>query len=362
MSADSRVRVAIIGQGRSGRLIHSDTLKRLGDKYEIIAIVDPLENRRQKAVELYGCDVYSDYKELFGRTDIDLVINATPSHLHVPVTLDLLANGFQVVCDKPLARYAAEVDQLIEASEKSGNKLFVFQQSRFLPAFEQIRKIIDSGVIGRVVQVNITYNGFARRWDWQTIQEYNAGNLLNTGPHPVDQALQFIGIDATPQVTCYMDRTNTFGDAEDYVKLLLHAPGKPVVDVEISSCSAYPNSTYNIQGTRGGIKGNVTHLDWKYYKLEEAPEQHLTREPHVNAEGDPAYCREELKWHEDSWEFADEHKLGSFDHMCREYYVRLYDTLATGEPLGITLEQVRQQIAVIEESHRQNPAPERVLS
>jgi len=356
-SANPILRVAVIGQGRSGKAIHTETLKRLKHQYEIVAVIDPLEERRQKAAELYGCNVYSDYKELFGRNDIDLVVNATPSHLHVPVTLDLLANGFHVVCDKPLARYAAEVDQLIETSEKSGNKLFVFQQSRFLPAFEQIRSVIDSGVIGRVVQVNITYNGFARRWDWQTLREYNAGNLLNTGPHPVDQALQFIGTDVSPQVTCYMDRANTFGDAEDYVKLLLHAPGKPVVDVEISSCSAYPNATYNVQGTRGGIKGSTTRLDWKYYKPEEAPKQELTRAPYVNAEGEPAYCREELQWHEESWEFADEYQLGSFAHMCREFYVRLYDTITQGAPFDITLQQVRQQIAVMEESHRQNPAP-----
>ncbi|MDF2962542.1 MAG: oxidoreductase [Paenibacillus sp.] len=357
MSASQRLRVAVIGQGRSGKAIHADTFNRLEEKYQIVAVVDPLENRRQKAKELYGCDVYSDYKELYGRKDIDLVVNATPSHLHVPVTLDLLARGFQVVCDKPLARYAAEVDQLIEASEKSGNKLFVFQQSRFMPAFKQIRSILDFGVIGRTVQVNITYNGFARRWDWQTIREYNAGNLLNTGPHPVDQALQFFGTDVTPQVTCYMDRANTFGDAEDYVKLLLHAPGKPVVDVEISSCSAYPNVTYNVQGTRGGVKGTASHLDWKYYKPEEAPKQELTRAPYVNADGDPAYCREELIWHEESWDFVDEFNLGPFDHMAREYYLKLHDTLTEGAPFEITLEQVRQQIAVMEESHRQNPAP-----
>ncbi|TDF93271.1 Gfo/Idh/MocA family protein [Paenibacillus piri] len=359
MSADSILRVAVIGQGRSGRSIHSETFKRLEDKYRIVAVVDPMEKRRQVAAERYGCNVYGDYKELLGRSDIDLVVNATPSHLHVPVSLDLLAHGFRVVCDKPLARYASEVDQLIEASAQAGDKLFVFQQSRFLPAFEQIRRIIDSGAIGRVVQVNITYNGFARRWDWQTLREYNAGNLLNTGPHPVDQALQFIGTDAVPQVTCYMDRANTFGDAEDYVKLLLHAPGKPVIDVEISSCSAYPNQTYNIQGTRGGLQGNVNRLDWKYFKPEEAPEQQLTRDPYVNAQGDPAYCREELQWHEESWVFADEYKLGSFDHMCREYYVRLYDTLVNDVPFAITLEQVRQQIAVMEESHRQNAMPAR---
>ncbi|UQZ82318.1 Inositol 2-dehydrogenase [Paenibacillus konkukensis] len=357
MTSHERMRVAIIGQGRSGKAIHGDTLNRLKDKFEIAAVVDPLEERRQKAAETYGCEVLGDYKELLGRTDIDLVVNATPSHMHVPVTLELLNHGQHVLCDKPLARYAAEVDQLIQASGRTGSRLFVFQQSRFLPGYRKIRAIVDSGVIGRVVQVHIAYNGFARRWDWQTLREYNAGNLLNTGPHPVDQALQFIGTQQMPQVTCYMDRANTLGDAEDYVKLLMSAPGKPVVDVEISSCCAYPGLTYNIQGTLGGIRGSGTHLDWKYYKPEEAPPQQLTHAPYVNEQGEPAYCREELKWHEHSWDFADEHQLGSFDHMCREYYIHLHDHLTQGVPLEITLEEVRQQIAVMEECHKQNPLP-----
>ena len=102
-----------------------------------------------------------------------------------------------------------------------------------------------------------------------------------------------------PQVTCIMDRANTFGDAEDYVKLLLHGHGRPTIDVEISSCCAYPSFTYNVQGTYGGLKGTTTHLEWKYYLPSEAPEQRLIREPISKPDGTPAYCREELILHED---------------------------------------------------------------
>ncbi|NLV91509.1 MAG: Gfo/Idh/MocA family oxidoreductase [Firmicutes bacterium] len=350
-------RVAIIGQGRSGRDIHAYSLGKMPDKYQVVAVVDLLEERRIRAKEELGCDVYADYRELFQRDDIDLIINASYSHMHVPITLDCLNHGYHVLCEKPLARRAAEVDTLIAAAQENDKILAIFQQSRYAPAFRKLREVIDSGVLGRIVQISIAYNGFARRWDWQTLQEYNGGNLLNTGPHPVDQALQLFGTDIMPQVTCIMDRANTFGDAEDYVKLLLHGHGRPTIDVEISSCCAYPSFTYNVQGTYGGLKGTTTHLEWKYYLPSEAPEQRLIREPISKPDGTPAYCREELILHEDCWDVPQEQQRDLFHTMAQSFYEMLYKTLTENVPLEITPQEVRQQIAVMEECHRQNPLP-----
>jgi len=348
------IRVGIIGQGRSGYSIHCRYLKTVPEQYKIIAVVDPIEERRKRAEQEFGCDSYSDYKELLKRNDLDLIVNSTPSHLHVPVTLEILNAGFNVVCEKPLARKVEEVDMLIEAAKKSGKVFTIFQQSRFAPYFRQVKKVIDSGVLGRIVQISIAFNGFARRWDWQCVQRFNGGNLLNTGPHPLDQALQLFGTDAMPEVFCVMDRCNTFGDAEDYVKLILRGEGRPVIDLEISSCCAYPLFTYHVQGTRGGLKGNMTHIEWKYFKEEEAPEQKLIMEPLTTPEGLPAYCSEQLKWYEESWDVPEDQK-DLFHTISGGFYNMLFNTLINGAPLEITPEQVRQQIAVIEECHRQNP-------
>jgi scyllo-inositol 2-dehydrogenase (NADP+) len=349
-----QIRVAILGQGRSGRDIHGHHLKTVQDQYKIVAVVDPLKDRRQRAAEEYSCDVYQHYTELFVRKDIDLVVNASPSHLHVPITLDLLNNGFNVLCEKPLARHARDVDTLTQASKENGKLFAIFQQSRYAPYFRQVKKVVDSGVLGRIIQVSIAFNSFARRWDWQCLQDYNGGNLLNTGPHPLDQALRFLNTDEMPQVTCIMDRANTFGDAEDYVKLIMRAPNRPLIDLEISSCCAYPSFTYNVQGACGGLKGSMTHIDWKYFKPSEAPEQHLIRTPLMKEDGTPAYCGENLKWYEESWEVPKESD-NLFNTISKEYYDMLYKTLTEGAPLEVTPQQVRQQIAVIEECHRQNP-------
>jgi scyllo-inositol 2-dehydrogenase (NADP+) len=345
-----KIRVGVIGQGRSGYDIHVGGLREMADKYEIAAVADPLEGRTDDAVNQLGAVGYKDYKEMMKRDDLDLIVNSSPSHLHVPISLEIMESGHNIVCEKPLARYASDVDKLIAKAKETGVVFTIYQQSRFAPYFRKIREVIDSGVLGRIVMVRIAFNGFGRRWDWQTIQDYNAGNLLNTGPHPLDQALQLFGTDAMPDVTCIMDRANTFGDAEDFVKLVLKGKDRPVIDLEISSCCAYNTHMYNIDGTLGGLKGTANHLDWKYYKPEEAPEQHLIREPLP----DRQYCKEQLTWHEESWDLSKD-SSDWFQNMCHAYYTYLYETLVNGAPLMIKPEEVRQQIAVIEECHRQNP-------
>ncbi len=352
-----RLNVAILGQGRSGWLIHGTHFLSDRERFRVVAVVDPLADRREKAREAFGCDVYGTLDPLLLRKDVDLVVNCTPSHLHVPVTGRLLAAGFDVLCDKPFARRAAEVDELVRIAAASDVRLFAFQQSRFAGYFRKVREVLDSGVLGRPVQISVAFNGFARRWDWQCVQRFNGGNLLNTGPHPLDQALQLMGGEEVPAVFCRMDRANTFGDAEDYVKAVLSIPGRPVVDLEVFSCCAYPRATYGIQGTRGGLKGTQETIDWKYYLPEECEPRTLTLEPLSDADGSPAYCSEALAWHEGRWSAEEESKdeYGVFGDMTARYYRMLHAHLTEGAPLEVTIEQVRRQIATIEECHRQNP-------
>ncbi|MBI3946590.1 MAG: Gfo/Idh/MocA family oxidoreductase [Armatimonadetes bacterium] len=348
--------VAIIGQGRSGRDIHGAYLKKDPEYFRIAAVVDLIEDRRHRAAAEYECDVYADYRELLKRSDLDLVVNSTPSHLHVPVTREFLAAGFNVLCEKPLAKRASEVDDLIAVSKRAGKVLAIFQQSRYSPVFLKLREVLASGVLGRIVQISMAWNGFGRRWDWQTLQKFNGGSLLNTGPHPLDQALQLFG-EGMPEVFCRMDRANTWGNAEDHVKIVLSGTGHPIIDMEVSSCLAYPCFSYNVYATRGGLKGSQTAMEWKHFIPEEAPEQRLIEEPLRTEEGLPCYCREELVWHTGSWDAKEARDAsgGSFTNAVASIYHMLYRTLATGAPLEVTPEQVRRQIAVIEECHRQNP-------
>ncbi len=352
-----KLRAAILGQGRSGRDIHGLHLRELKNRYKIVAAVDPIKKRRDRAAQEFGCDIYADHKPLLARDDIDLIVNATPSKLRVPTALEFFRAGFNVLCDKPLAKRAADVDRMIAAAQKSGVVFAVFQQSRFAPYFRQIRKVLASGVLGRIVQVTVHFNAFSRRWDWQTFTDCHGGNLLNTGPHPLDQVLRLLDLptNQVPEVFCHMDRAHFFGDAEGHVNLFLRAPGRPIVSLEVSNCCAYPSFTYNIYGTQGGLKGNAQEIQWRYFKPSEAPRRRGTRRPIETAEGTPAYCTETLKWYENSWA-VPKAESDLFRTMGNAFYRNLHAHMTRGTALEVSPDQVRQQIAVIEKAHKQNPA------
>jgi len=359
------VRVGIIGQGRSGRDIHARYLK-TDARFKIVAVADPIPLRRERAIQDFGCEAVPDYSDLLKRKDLDLIVNSSMSHQHVPITLEAFKAGFNVLCEKPLASRVKDVDRLIAASQKCKRVFAIYQQARFAPYFQQVQSVIKSGVLGRIVQINIHFNGFGRRWDWQTLQDHNGGNLMNTGPHPLDQALVLFG-EGMPTVHCFMDRANTCGDAEDHVKLLLSGEGHPLIDLEISSCCAYPCFTYHVYGTRGGLKGTQTEMNWKYFKENEAPKIKLIETPLAKPDGTPSYCAgDQLTWYDVKWP-SDESapkSTGAYSAaaaptqggMTGSFYNMLYKTLTRGTALEITPEQVRRQIAVIELCHKQAPA------
>jgi len=345
------LRLGIIGQGRSGRDIHAEFLKNIPHRFQIACVADTIPDRAERARSEYACEAFTDYRALLNRKDLDLIVNASFSHLHAPITKEFLQAGFNVLCEKPLARYATEVDELIAAAKRAGRLLAVFQQSRFAPYYRQVCEVLQSGVLGRITLIKVAFNGFGRRYDWQTLQDFNGGNLLNTGPHPMDQVLGLIGRDIMPRVWCHMDRVNTYGDAEDYCKIILSYPGRPTIDLEVCSNTPYPSHVYDIYGQYGGLRGDMGRVAWKYYVPSEVPVLKLEREPLPG----PSYCSDPgLTWHEHEWTVPAEDK-DLFSSMAAKFYDNLYEALVNGAPLVVPPEQVRQQIAVIEECHRQNP-------
>lgn len=348
------LRVGIIGQGRSGRDIHAEYLKTCPEQFKIVAVCDLLQDRCERAEKEYGCATYQDYREMINdkSLQLDFVVNSSFSHLHAPISKEIMLAGHNVLSEKPFAKTADEVRELIGIAKRTGRQLAIYQQSRFAPYYRKVNDVLLSGVLGPIRMVKIAFNGFARRYDWQTLQSYNAGNLYNTGPHPLDQALGFIGRDVMPDVWCRMDLVNAQGDAEDFCKVLLSYPGRPVIDLEICSNNHFNPFTYQVYGTYGSLAGTQTQLDWKYYLPEEAPPIRLIKEPLPG----PSYCSEKLVFHEEKWTVPEEDK-NLFNSMARRFYNNFYDALTAGTALAIPPEQVLQQIAVIEECHRQNPMP-----
>ncbi len=350
MSQD-KIRVGIAGLGRSGWDIHARLLEPLGEQFQVVAVVDADPARREEAIERFDCQAYDQYSALLADPAVELVVVSLPNFLHADAAIDALAAGKHVVCEKPMATSLADADRMVAAAAGSDKVLTIFQQRRYNPDFVKVKEIIDSGILGRIVQIRLYATNFSRRWDWQTLQKFGGGSLNNTGPHFLDMALQLFG-PAEPQVLCSLDRALTLGDADDHVKVLLKAEGAPAIDLEISSAAAYPSELWTVLGTRGGLTGGARELRWKWIVDDEMPPRELDTKPTPNR----SYNRDQLTWHEANWSFS-EGDTGA----DAQFYTDLFATIRGDKALVITPESVRRVIWLQEECHRQSPLTQTIF-
>ena len=349
-----KLNIAVIGQGRSGKDIHGLYLRSEKNVYyNVKYVVDKDEYRRSVAEEIYpGCKTFASHTDLYALSDVDLVVNSTYSEDHFSVTKDLLDHGFNVLVEKPFARTRYECDTLIALAKEKGLTLAVFQQSNTAPIHTFAHEVISSGKLGEIKQISIRYNGFARRWDWQTLQRKVAGGLYNTGPHPVALGLGLIDFDPNYKVVySKLDRLLTSGDSDDYAKLIIEAPGKPVVDIEVTSADAYCDYNLKLIGTRGTYKSTTLKYRMTYIVDGENPERPVIDTFLEDENRNPAYCRENLIKHTEEGDFIGD----AFTVGTPALYEELYFKLTEGRPMSVTAEMAAEVISVIETAHAGNP-------
>lgn len=290
------IRVGICGLGRSGRNIHADAIGKLGDDFRVAAVHD-LDAARLAATagELHAT-AHPTYAGLLADPAIDLVVVASYNGFHAEQAAMALAAGKHTLCDKPVGLTAADVDRLIAAAARAGRTFAPFQQRRYQADFQQVRRVIASGVLGRIHAIRINWHGFKRRWDWQTSRAMHGGALNNNGPHPIDHALELIGVPA-PQVWCTGERILCSGDAEDHLQIVISEPGRPTVTVELSDAIAYGQPRWVVSGDRGGLAGSDRALGWKWVDWSAMPARPLD----FSSTPDRSYNTEALTWHEESW-------------------------------------------------------------
>ena len=351
-----RLNLAIIGQGRSGKDIHgSYYLSEANQYYTVKYVVEADERRRRISRERYpDAVVLSDYQELLAYDDIDLVVNASYSEMHYPITKHLLLSGKNVLVEKPFARTRLECEELIGIARARGLTLAVFQQSFFAPFYRLAYDVAHSGKLGEIKQISIRYNGFSRRWDWQTLQKKCAGSVYNTGPHPIGVGLGLIDFDPNAKlIYSSLDTALTSGDADDYAKLLISAPSKALVDIEISSIDAYSDYNVKLQGTLGTLKASTTDYQMCYIVEGENQPRPVVEGLLEDENGNPLYCSENLITHTESGSFSGT----AFDLGTAELYRQLYYKITENVPMQVTPEMAAEIISGAEAAHASNPLP-----
>jgi len=145
----SKVRVGVIGCGSIAKYRHLPEYAN-HKNVEIVAVCDVVEDRVNEFAQKYDAKAYTDYKELIKSGTVDAVSVCLPNYLHAPVSIEALEAGLHVLCEKPMATSQEEADAMISAAEKSGKKLMIGHNQRFVKSHQKAKQLIANGDIGKV--------------------------------------------------------------------------------------------------------------------------------------------------------------------------------------------------------------------
>lgn len=201
-----------------------------------------------------------DYRELLDRQDIDAVLIATPDHWHAPLTVAACAAGKDVYVEKPLTHDLGEGAAVIDAQNRYQRVVQVGMQQRSMPQYQQARQLIQSGAIGDVHKVHMTWNrngdrakrppddikpasvdwkmflGSApqqpfdvyrfRQWRW--FWDFGGGLLTDLMTHQMDIAQWILDLGEPATAATIGDHVNDGGlwETPDTVQTLVHYPNK----------------------------------------------------------------------------------------------------------------------------------------
>lgn len=195
-----KIRIGIVGTGRMANAHAAEFLKIPG--VELAAACDIDSKRVGEFAAKHGiAKAYTDFKELLAEGGVDAVSNVTPDSLHAPLSLQAIAAGKHILCEKPLATNHADALRMARAAKKAGVINMVNFSYRNSPALQKAAQLVRGGELGEIVHVEASYLQSwlpSRIWgDWKTSPAWlwrlsgkhgSRGVLGDVGVHILDLA------------------------------------------------------------------------------------------------------------------------------------------------------------------------------
>jgi predicted dehydrogenase len=148
------LKVGLVGCG-IGRQ-HLDAYRSLPELFEVAALCDvDLAKARALASERGIRRVVGDLAALCEMDELDVIDLCTPPYLHVTQTLQVLAAGKHVICEKPLAGSLEDADRVIVAEQGSGWRVMPIFQYRFGRGIQKLRLLVGRGIAGRAYMTTV---------------------------------------------------------------------------------------------------------------------------------------------------------------------------------------------------------------
>jgi len=188
------LRWGVLSTARIGREKVIPGIQR-ADRCEVVAIGSRDADRaREVAAELGVPKAHGSYEALLADPEVDAVYIPLPNHLHAEWTIAAARAGKHVLCEKPIALSAVDVERMAEVCAAEGVRLMEAFMYRLHPSWVAVRQIVGSGRIGRLRAVQSWFSYFNDDPDdIRNVREYGGGALLDIGCYSVNLSRMLFG-------------------------------------------------------------------------------------------------------------------------------------------------------------------------
>ncbi|EXY04987.1 Gfo/Idh/MocA family oxidoreductase [Bacillus cereus] len=222
------LKVGIIGCGSIAQHRHLPEYE-ANPYVQIVAVCDSNKKRAKEIANKYGVNMYTDYNELINYEELDAVSVCTPNHLHAAISIAALQAGIHVLCEKPIATSKADAEMMIGAAEKSGKKLMIGHNQRFVASHQKAKQLIKSGAIGKIYSFRTAF-GHSGPENWSVDgkeswffkkEEAFLGAMGDLGVHKAD-LIRYILNEEITEVGAFVETSaKTFSNVDDCAVCIL---------------------------------------------------------------------------------------------------------------------------------------------
>jgi len=335
-----QLHTAFVGYGPGGRVYNAPILSSVpGFQIDCILTSSP-ENIEAAKKDFPDAEVVQSYSEIIKNRHIDLVVLVLPNHLHYEFAKQALEAGKHVLLEKPFTIHVKEANDLIQLAHQKKLILSVNHNRRWDSDFQTVKKVIEKGLLGEVVEYEAHFDRFRNKVKsgWKEEKEIPGNGILyDLGSHLIDQALTLFGLPNEVFADIHIQRAAA--KVPDNFELLLFYPNLKVT-LKVGMLVKEKGPTYSIYGTKGSF------VKYGVDVQEEALKQGM------GPKDDPDWGKEP----EEIWgklnTTEEERKVESFKGDYRQVYESLYKAITLEESPEVKPEQARDVIRIIEAAHK----------
>lgn len=221
----------------------------ISQKLVLAGVYDIKPERQQWAAEM-GFFNYENYEAMLADPDVDVILVATPNHLHKEESIQAMRAGKHVLCEKPVMMDSKELEEVMAVSKETGKVFYPRQNRRWDKDYLIIKKIYEEKLLGETFNIESRVHGSRGiPGDWRGIKEYGGGMMFDWGVHLLDRLVMMVPEKIT-KVFCSLNHV-TNDEVDDGFKMHLTFESGLTAVVEVGTCHFQNLPLWYIAGNQG---------------------------------------------------------------------------------------------------------------